>query len=86
MIVTLDDASETVWLVYAGERTGKGGTVRPTGIVEQLASGDPTVLSMTLSQGEPPVSVRLTLEDDEASKVAAFERVRAEGWALRGRD
>ncbi len=85
VIVTLDDGGETVWLVYAGEHTGKGATGRPTGIVEQLASGDPTVLSMTLSQGEPPVSVRLTLEDDEASKVAAFERARAEGWALRGR-
>ncbi|MFN0241447.1 MAG: lysostaphin resistance A-like protein [Planctomycetota bacterium] len=85
VIVTLDAAGETVWLAYAGERSGKRGKGRPVGIVEQLASGDPTVLCMTLTPGPPPVSVRLTLEEDEAMKLAAFERADAEGWAKRGR-
>jgi membrane protease YdiL (CAAX protease family) len=85
VIVTLDAAGETVWLVYAGERTGKWGKGRPVGIVEQLAADDPTVLCMTLSQGPPPVKVRLTLEQEEALMVAAFERAKAKGWAMRGR-
>jgi len=85
VIVTLDAAGETVWLAYAGERSGKGGKRRPVGIVEQLASGDPTVLRMTLTQGPPPVTVRLTLEEDEAMKIAAFAQAEAEGWAMRGR-
>jgi hypothetical protein len=85
VIVTLDAAGETVWLAYAGERTSKGGKGRPVGIVEQLASGDPTVLCMTLTQGPPPVTVRLTLEEEEAKRIAAFERATAEGWAMRGR-
>jgi hypothetical protein len=83
--VTLDAATETVWLAYAGERSGKGGKRRPVGVVEQLASGDPTVLCMTLTQGPPPVTVRLTLEEDGAMTIAAFERAQAEGWARRGR-
>jgi hypothetical protein len=29
--------------------------------------------------------VRLTLEEEEAMKLAAFELARAEGWAMRGR-
>lgn len=85
VIVTLDTGGETVWLAYAGQLSGKGGKTRPVGVVEQLASGDPTVLCMTLSQGPPPVAVRLTLEEDEAMKAAAFERGAAEGWATRGR-
>ncbi|MCA9284124.1 MAG: CPBP family intramembrane metalloprotease [Phycisphaerales bacterium] len=85
-IVMLDDTGATVWLAYAGERSGKGGARRPAGIVEQLAAGDPTVLSMTLSPGPPPVRVRLTLEEDEAGMVAAFEQATAKGWARRGRD
>lgn len=85
VIVMLDAAGETVWLAYAGERSGKGGKRRPVGIVEQLASGDPTVLCMTITPGPPPVTVHLTLEDAEAMKIAAFERAEAEGWAVRGR-
>lgn len=85
VIVTLDAGGETVWLAYAGECSGKGVKGRPVGVVEQLASGDPTVLCMTLTQGPPPVTVRLTLEEDEAMQTAAFERARAEGWAMRGR-
>jgi hypothetical protein len=85
VIVTLDPAGATVWLAYAGERSGKGGNGRPVGIVEQLAAGDPTLLCMTLSRGPPPVTVRLTLEEEEAKKAAAFARAEAEGWALRGR-
>jgi membrane protease YdiL (CAAX protease family) len=85
VIVTLDAAGESVWLAYAGERTSKGGKLRPVGIVEQLASGDPTVLCMALTPGPPPVTVRLTLEEEEAMKIAMFEQARAEGWAMRGR-
>lgn len=85
VIVTLDADGEIVWLAYAGERSGKRGKGRPIGIVEQLASGDPTVLCMTLTEGPPPVTVRVTLEEEEALKVAAFERARAEGWSTRGR-
>jgi len=33
----------------------------------------------------PPVTVRLTLEEDEAMKIAAFAQAEAEGWAMRGR-
>ncbi|MEQ1892426.1 MAG: CPBP family intramembrane glutamic endopeptidase [Planctomycetota bacterium] len=85
VLVTLDASETTVWLAYAGERSGKGGRSRPLGIVEQLAAGEPTVLLLTLAPGPPPVAVRLTLEDDEPGKAAAFERATAEGWALRGR-
>jgi CAAX protease family protein len=85
VIVALDAAGETVWLAYAGECSGKGGKGRPVGIVEQLASGDPTVLCMTLTQGPPPVTVRLTLEEEEAMTVGTWERAMAEGWAMRGR-
>jgi membrane protease YdiL (CAAX protease family) len=85
VVVSLDAADETVWLAYAGERSGKWGKPRPVGIVEQLVPGDPTVLCMTLTQGPPPVTVRLTLEETESMKDAAFERARAEGWARRGR-
>lgn len=86
VIVMLDAAGDAVWLAYAGERTSKGVNRRPVGIVEQLASGDPTVLCMTLTEGPPPVTVRLTLEEEEAMKIAAFERAKAEGWARRGRE
>lgn len=85
VIVALDSSHDIVWLAYAGERTGKGSQRRPLGIVEQLRSGAPTLLCMTLSPGPPPVRVRLTLEADEASASAAFERAGAEGWARRGR-
>jgi membrane protease YdiL (CAAX protease family) len=85
VIVTLDAGGEKVWLAYAGEVTGKGGTGRPAGVVEQLVSGDPTVLCLTLAPGAPPVTVRLTLEEDEKMTAAAFERAEAEGWARRGR-
>lgn len=85
VIVALDEGEHTVWLTCAGERTGKGGKRRPLGMVDQLAAGEPTVLCMTLSPGPPPVSVRLTLEDDEASMAAAMERADTEGWAKRGR-
>ena len=84
--MTLDDAGETVWLAYAGELTGKGGKRRPLGVVEQLASGHPTVVCITLTPGLPPVRVRLTLDDEEATKTTHFERAAAEeGWARRGR-
>ena len=51
VIVTLDTGGETVWLAYAGDRSGKGGKRRPVGIVEQLASGDPTVLCIADDSG-----------------------------------
>jgi membrane protease YdiL (CAAX protease family) len=86
LIVLLDDASKTVWLAYAGELSGKGNGRRPLGIVEQLTSGEPTVVCMTLTTGPPPVKVRLTLDDDQAVKTAHFERAAVEdGWAIRGR-
>lgn len=85
VIVTLDAEGKTVWLVYAGEHSGKGSKERPRGIVEQLAPGDPTVLCMTLSEGAPPIRARLKLEDDEETKLAAFERAATDGWAMRGR-
>ncbi len=85
VVVSLDDAREVVWLAYAGGYSGKGGGRRPTGIVEQLASGEPTVLCLTLSDGPPPVRLRLWIADDEAGKASAFERAAAEGWAARGR-
>ncbi len=85
VIVALDAKGETVWLAYAGERSGKGSKRRPLGIVEQLAAGDPSMICITLTPGPPPVKVRFTFEDDEARKVATFERAAAEGWAIRGR-
>lgn len=85
VIVALDASGETVWLAYAGEYSGKGVGRRPLGIVEQLASGDRTVLYMTLTEGPPPVTVRLSLEQEEAAIAAVFERAKAEGWATRGR-
>ncbi|MBK7876211.1 MAG: CPBP family intramembrane metalloprotease [Planctomycetes bacterium] len=85
VIVTLDANGEVVWLAYAGERSGKGAKRRPVGVVEQLAPGDPTVLCMTLSDGPPPVTVRLTLEEDERRKAEWFARAEAQGWSLRGR-
>ena len=86
LIVLLDVASETVWLAYSGELSGKGNGRRPLGIVEQLKSGEPTVVCMTLTPGPSPVKVRLTLDDDQAVKTACFERALAEdGWTMRGR-
>lgn len=85
VVVTLDASGETVWLTYSGERSGKGTSRRPVGVVEQLAPGDPTVICMTLSEGPPPVSVRLTLEVDEERKAEWFARAEAQGWSRRGR-
>jgi len=85
VIITLDDLGEIVWLTYSGENSGQGGIRLPTGIVEQLTAADPTFLSMKLSQGPPPVRARLTLDEDEARRVEAFEQAEAEGWAMRGR-
>lgn len=85
VLVTLDAAETTVWLAYAGERSGKGGRQRPPGIVEQLAAGTPTLLCLTLRAGPPPVHVRLTLEVDGARIAAALARADVEGWATRGR-
>ena len=86
LIVALDDERETVWLAYAGELSGKGGEHRPLGIVEQVAAGSPTVVCMTLTPGNPPVRVRLTVVDDDVAKAAHFERAATEdGWARRGR-
>jgi len=34
---------------------------------------------------QPSVTVRLTLAEDEAMKIAAFAQAEAEGWARRGR-
>jgi len=85
VLVALDAAETTVWLAYAGERSGKGGRSRPPGIVEQLAAGAPTRLCLTLTPGEAPVRVRLTLEIDEARIAAALARAEVEGWATRGR-
>jgi membrane protease YdiL (CAAX protease family) len=86
LFIMLDAASETVWLAYAGELSGKGSERRPLGIVEQFASAEPTVVCITLAPGPPPVNVRLTLGDDSATKTEYFERAKAEeGWSFRGR-
>ena len=55
-------------------RLSRAREVRAAGLVEQLASGDPTVLCMTLTQGPPPVTVRLTIEEQEALMVAGRGR------------
>jgi hypothetical protein len=85
VIVHLDAQARTVWLAYSGERSGKGVHARPRGIVEQLVSGQPTLLRIELSEGAAPVLARLTLEDDASTKDARLTRAFDAGWAVRGR-
>jgi membrane protease YdiL (CAAX protease family) len=85
VIVQLDAQARTVWLAYSGERSGKGVRARPRGIVEQLVSGQPTLLHIELSEGHGPVLARLTLEDDASTKDTLLARALDAGWAVRGR-
>jgi hypothetical protein len=85
VVVMLDAEARTVWLAYGGEHSGKGVKQRPLGIVEQLVSGAPTVLCITLSEGASPVAARVTLEEGDQRKTDLFARAWAEGWAMRGR-
>lgn len=85
VILQLDSDDRTIWLAYAGERTGKGVRARPRGIVEQLVSGQPTLLRIELSEGAAPVLARLTLEDDASTKETLIARALDAGWAVRGR-
>lgn len=85
VVVQLDAQACTVWLAYAGERSGKGVHTRPRGIVEQLVSGQPTLLRIELSEGVGPVLARLTLEDDASTKDTRIARALDAGWAVRGR-
>jgi hypothetical protein len=86
VIVALDEQGDTVWMIYAGELTGKGRDGRPPiGIVEQLVSGDPTSLVITISPGPPPLNFRLMIEQDEERTAAAVKLGESESWAVRGR-
>ena len=85
VVVQLDSDDRTVWLAYAGERSGKGVRARPRGIVEQLVSGQPTLLRIELPEGAAPVLARLSLEDDASTKETLIARALDAGWAVRGR-
>jgi len=86
VIVLLDADAETVWLAYNGEVTGKNARGRPVGIVEQLTSGDPTLLHMRISPDALSANIRLTIEQTEHRKSELFEQAwSSNGWAIRGR-
>ena len=86
VIVLLDADAETVWLTYNGEVTGKNARGRPAGIVEQLTSGDPTMLHMRISPGALSANIRLTIEQTEDRKSDLFAQAwSSNGWAIRGR-
>jgi hypothetical protein len=87
VLLSLDAGGKLVWLAYSGELTAKGHHRLPTGVLEQLASGVPTRLCLTLdaTANPPRVNVRATLEEDDARVAAALAYAEREGWATRGR-
>lgn len=87
VLVSLDAGGKCLWVAYSGELTGKGRDRVPPGVIEQLASGAPTRLCLTLeaTTNHPEISVQATLEEDDARVAAARERAEREGWATRGR-
>lgn len=87
VLLSLDAGGKLVWLAYSGELRAKGHHRLPTGVLEQLASGAPTRLCLTLdaTTNPPRVNVRATLEEDDARVAAALAYAEREGWATRGR-
>jgi hypothetical protein len=87
VLLSLDAGGKLVWLAYSGELRAKGHQRLPTGVLEQLASGAPTRLCLTLdaTTNPPRVNVRATLEEDDARVAAALAHAEREGWATRGR-
>jgi len=85
VLVALDADGLVVWLAYSDELTGKGVGRRPVGVLEQLASGQPTRLALSLAEGDPPVAIRAALHDSPESIAAIKARAEAEGWSQRGR-
>jgi hypothetical protein len=85
LTVMLDQKANVVWLAYAGELTGKGTAQLPSGILEQLASGNPCVLCMSFTPLPTPVVARLWLECEESRVIEADRRAQIEGWATRRR-
>lgn len=86
VFLMLDADGKTVWLAYNGDITGKNTRGRPAGIVEQLTSGDPTTLHMSVSQGAVSAKIRLTVEQTEDRKAELFAQAwSSSGWAVRSR-
>jgi len=87
LLLSLDAGGKLIWLAYSGELTAKGRDRLPTGVLEQLASGAPTRLCLTLdaTTSPPRVNVRATLEEDDARVAAALAYAEREGWATRGK-
>lgn len=87
VVVALDASGKVLWMAYSGELTGKGSTRLPKGVLEQLASGAPTRLCLSLESHpeQSGVTVRATVEEDDARVADAVARAENEGWATRGR-
>jgi membrane protease YdiL (CAAX protease family) len=87
VVVALDASGKVLWMAYSGELTGKGSTRLPKGVLEQLASGAPTRLCLSLESHpeQSGVTVRATVEEDDARVAGAVARAENEGWATRGR-
>jgi len=86
VLLSLDAGGNVVWMTYSGELRGLGHDRLPRGALEQLASGAPTRLCLTLeATNQPGVTVRATLEEDDARVAAVRSLAEREGWATRGR-
>ncbi len=87
VIIALDSGGKVFWMAYSGELSWKGSTRLPPGVLEQLASGAPTRLCLSLESlpEQSGVKVRATVEEDTARVEAAVAHAETEGWATRGR-